>query len=50
MGFGIPEMIQAISVLLVAVFISYVLVKLSKLLDQFSDKLEREKREGPGSS
>ncbi|MCF8095333.1 MAG: hypothetical protein K9J79_08235 [Desulfobacteraceae bacterium] len=50
MGFGIPELIQAVSVLLVAVFTSYVLIKLSKLLDQFSDKLERERKEESDSS
>lgn len=50
MGFSIPGLIQAVSVLIVAVFTSYVLIKLSKLLDQFSDKLEREKKEDTGSS
>jgi uncharacterized protein YoxC len=46
MGFSIPELIQAISVLIVAVFVSYVLIKLSRLLDKFSDSINGERGEG----
>jgi len=40
MAFSIPEIIEAISVLIVVVFISIVLMKLGKLIDKYSDKIE----------
>ncbi len=43
MDFSIPELIEAISVLTVVVFISVVLMKLGKLIDKYSEKIEDEK-------
>jgi len=43
MSFSIPEIIEAISILVVVVFLAYVLVKLGKLIDKFSDKIEGER-------
>ncbi len=40
MSFSIPGIIEAVSVLVVVVFLSYVLVKLGKLIDKLSDKIE----------
>jgi len=43
MSFSIPGIIEAISVLVVVVFIAHVLVKLGKLIDKLSDKIESER-------
>ena len=42
MNFSIPELIEAVSVLTVAVFVSFVLIKLGKLIDKYTDKIEEE--------
>jgi len=42
MSFSIPELIEAVSVLTVAVFVSFVLIKLGKLIDKYTDKIEVE--------
>ena len=44
MDFSIPDLIEAISVLTLVVFISVVLMKLGNLIDKYSEKLEDEKR------
>lgn len=43
MDFSIPELIEAISVLTLVVFIAVVLMKLAKLIDKYSEKIEDEK-------
>jgi len=42
MEFTIPQLIEAISVLIVAVFVSVVLMKLGRLIDKYSEKKESE--------
>ena len=42
MDFSIPELIEAVSILIVAVFVSWVLIKLSRLIDKFSDSIKSE--------
>lgn len=44
MEFSIPELIGAISVLIVAVFVSIVLMKLGKLIDKYSERIEGERK------
>ena len=39
MNFSIPELIEAVSILIVAVFVSWVLIKLSRLIDKFSEMI-----------
>lgn len=43
MDFNIPDLIEAISVLTLVVFIAVVLMKLAKLIDKYSEKIEDEK-------
>jgi uncharacterized protein YoxC len=43
MDFSIPDLIEAISVLTLVVFIAVVLMKLAKLIDKYSEKIEDEK-------
>ncbi len=38
MGFSIPDLIEALATLIVAVFVSVVLVKLGRLIDKYSEK------------
>jgi uncharacterized protein YoxC len=40
MEFTIPQLIEAVSVLIVAVFVSIVLMKLGKLIDKYTEKIE----------
>lgn len=43
MDFNIPDLIEAISVLTLVVFIAVVLMKLAKLIDKYIEKIEDEK-------
>ncbi len=40
MEFSIPDLIEAVSILTVAIFISIVLMKLGRLIDKYTDKIE----------
>ena len=41
MEMNIPGLIEAIALLVVVLFIAHVLLKLGKLIDKFSDRLDR---------
>jgi len=44
MEFSIPELIEAVAILVVAVFVSIVFMKLGRLIDKYTEKVEAERK------